>query len=284
MWDVFGLNLESIIQNNFPMFRLTLTMLLSGALFFMACNDDDNDAEPEPDPKGSTLIAIDHEVDGDPLELDEIKYENAAGNIYSVFRLRYFVTDFAFHKENGDVIDGDNIHLRNVTKEDSREFKLEENLEAGDYEKITFTFGLDEDKNEHMRYSDNFEFQQMEWPEPMGGGYHYMQLDGNYYKEEGADSSSAFNTHTGRVMEAEDEDTIKHDNHFTVEFEEEFSIEDGDQLEMDLVMDINEWYENPNMYDFSNYDGIMANQEAQELLRENAIQNDLFRIEELSIE
>ena len=282
------------------LFLLTLFLFV-----FLACEKDDEDVEGCTDPdavnfdpdadtddgsceyppeNASVTINLLHEVDGEPVELNQMIYENEAGNIYEIERLRYFVTDFAFHNEDGEIIDGDNIHLRNIREDETEEFVLEENLLPGNYEKVSFIFGLDEDKNQHYKYSDNQAYQQMEWPEPMGGGYHYMQMEGHYYADSESDEQAAFNTHTGRVVYQNQagEDSASHDNYFIIEFDEvNFEIEDGEHVSFDVVMDINQWYENPETYNFSDYNGIMGNQNAQEILKENG--KNAFRLDNLEV-
>jgi hypothetical protein len=45
---------------------------------------------------------------------------------------------------------------------------------------------------------------------------------------------------------------------------------DQNDFSLDLVMDMNEWLQNPEIYDFEDFGhGIMGNQEAQQILKEN---------------
>jgi hypothetical protein len=217
----------------------------------------------------SAILSFTHEVDGEPLELNSVQYVNLAGNEYSVQRLRYIVSDFTFYKSSGEHFTINDVHLRNHQEDDSRQYHIEE-LPAGTYDKHSFVFGLNEDKNKPYAYHDREGFAQMNWPGRLGSeGYHYMQIDGRYKTDEG--ELYSYGTHTGRLVfyDQNNEDSARYENYFTVELDDVvFKISDGQTLQLELIMNVNAWYE-PEHYDFSDYNGIMHNQQAQEIIREN---------------
>ena len=55
--------------------------------------------------------------------------------------------------------------------------------------------GLDTAKNISNKYVNDDFHTTMFWPEPNGGGYHYMKLEGAYNND-----STFYNTHTGGTM------------------------------------------------------------------------------------
>ena len=53
-------------------------------------------------------------------------------------------------------------------------------MNDNDYISISFTMGLDSSKNiTNLFLNENF-FPSFSWPEFLGGGYHYMQLEGDF--------------------------------------------------------------------------------------------------------
>jgi hypothetical protein len=104
----------------------------------------------------------------------------------------------------------------------------------------------------------------MVWPAPLGGGYHYSKCEGFYLNAQGAQAGYA--THMGRVRR--DTDTEDHHHFFTVNLSIALSV-DGDTSTLPIVMDVNQWYEEPNTYDFPEIPMIMGDLDRQRMLMEN---------------
>ena len=70
----------------------------------------------------------------------------------------------------------------------------------------------------------------MSWPEMMGGGYHYMKLEGSYTND-----SIFYNTHTGPTMGM--------DHSFLCSFDLPININNStNNVEYSIEMNINNWY------------------------------------------
>lgn len=153
-----------------------------------------------------------------------------------------------------------------------------------------FNTGLDsvynEEKNEPFRYEEKAEYEEMHWPEHLGGGYHYMMKEGFFLpSEDDEESFLAYNTHTGMVVYKDEggQDSIIHENSFKVTLEDlEFEIAEEETLRIDLEMEVTEWYENPVTYDLMGNEAIMSNQEAQRNIRENGPSS--FSLSNLEVE
>ena len=113
----------------------------------------------------------------------------------------------------------------------------------------------------------------MYWPEPLGGGYHYMKLNGKYLNEN--QELAPLNIHLG-IGQNEDK-TVFYQNYFTIEQPIDFTILEDAENQLNLTMIVDNWFRNPNLYDFNEYgSAIMQNQAAQQALKENG--NDVFKI------
>ena len=198
-----------------------------------------------------------HTVDGDALEIDQMIYSNTAGQNYSVQTLRYLISDITLHTANGTSILLDEVHF--ITISDTSTFNLDiQNLNNSNYTSISFTMGLDSLKNITDLYLNESFFPSFAWPDFMGGGYHYMQLEGDY-----TTNLQGYATHTGG--------TDGLDFSFTKNFPITLNIE-NDNTDVIINMEINNWYSNPNMITLTT-DGIMDNANKQSLLQTNGIAN-----------
>lgn len=58
-------------------------------------------------------------IDGQELLSDNLNYENAAGNIYSIERLMYVISNLTLYFENGEIISLDNYYFINLDNQSS---------------------------------------------------------------------------------------------------------------------------------------------------------------------
>lgn len=237
--------------------------LVAIATIITACKKDEETAktDEETSKTGQVNLTFNQKVGSEDLEFDTIKYTNAFGHDYEVRTLKYFLSNVTFMKSDGSkkVIEGP-IY---VNAEDASTLNYDGaiNLPVGTYSSVSVTFGLDSNLNVTDTLT-SVEETAMAWPEMNGGGYHYMKLEGTYDSLGKAAVNKNYAIHTGGIM------GNSHD--FTVVFENsEFSINENG-LNLELTMDINEWFTNPNDYDFSEHGHmIMMNMAAQMELRAN---------------
>jgi len=227
-------------------------------LLMTAC-DDEEPVVPEP---GDIKLTLLHSVDDQNLQIGEERiYMSPVGHPFSVSRLKYYVSNFSFHKNDGSKYDTDIVHYREEGIEDTKSFILEK-VPSGEYDKISFIYGLDEATNVDGGLENTLTNQNMIWPIPGDQGYHYMKFEGRY------DSLSTgvilnFNLHTGATQNNQNYVEI------TLDLPNKVII-DNNTWEIDLVMDMMEWLQNPTDYDFAEFgQAIMMNQNAQEVLKAN---------------
>ena len=145
-------------------------------------------------------------------------------------------------------------------------------MKVGHYTAIRFTFGLDESDNQTGLFTDPPE-SEMFWPEMLGGGYHYMKLNGKYLNAEDRLAPMAIHLGIGQNEDC----TEFYQNYFIVELPIEFNVKVNTENQLDLTMVIDNWFRNPNTIDFDEFGShIMQNQTAQRLLKGNG--KDVFRI------
>lgn len=256
--------------------KFTTIVLLS--LFFVAlvwssCNIGiDKESKRE---FGQLQINFSHN-----MQMDTFMYVNASENPFLVSEIQYFISDVKLYKSNGDIVlldDFEDIHYVDTDITETLEYILKDSVPVGDYTKVSFTFGINEEKNQPMIFvnpPESFMF----WPAYLGGGFHYMKLNGKWINDEG--DTKVFNFHLGIGQEYDDNRNIIsfHQNFFEVELPNSIiSFKSGMITNMDVVMNIQSWFTGPHDYDFNEWGGkIMQNQKAMKLGCENGY--DVFSI------
>ena len=216
------------------------------------------------DSAGSVTIIASHEVDGTPLVFDVLRYTNEAGNMYLVNEVQWFISNLELEDCNGNrVLLADNWYIDSNLPE-TQTLRVSE-VPAAVYTTLRFTFGMNDADNSSGRFANPPE-SNMFWPDELGGGYHYMKLNGKYQNLDNLRAPLAI--HLGRGQNAEH--TEFYDNSFTVELPVELDVYDGRDYPIGLVMNINQWFREPVVYDFNTFgSAIMQNQQAQQTLKRN---------------
>ena len=244
------------------------------ALLAVACT--------KPKEKAEISLNLGYEVNGKPLVTDTLYYENEAGNQFLITEIQWFLSNIELKNEAGDWI---TLHQPGLadTLDISRIYYIDTDIpesqtlhsspvEIGHYTAIRFTFGLDETDNQTGLFTDPPE-SEMFWPDMLGGGYHYMKLNGKYLDAEGRLAPLAIHLGIGQNEDC----TEFYQNYFIVELPIDFTVKANTENQLDLTMIIDNWFRNPHTIDFNELGShIMQNQTAQRLLNGNG--KDVFRI------
>jgi len=243
---------------------ITSLQVLTILFFFIGCK--------KTTPTGRLQINFTTEVDGVSIRYDVLDYVNDAGNNYEVNEVRYFISRVKLQKSDGTEItiaDNAGIHYYDSDIASSHNWLVSDEIPVGKYESIFFVFGLDEVQNV-TGYFVNPPETNMAWPVPIGGGYHYMQINGKWLNIN--DELTPFCLHTGIGQTYQDGNITGFvQNYFAVTLPlNGFEITEEDVSSFTLTMNVNNWFRSPNVYDFNEWGGtIMQNQAAQEVLKAN---------------
>lgn len=240
----------------------------------MACSKRNEKAEID--------INIGYEINGMPLVTDTLCYVNEAGNTFLITEVQWFLSNLELKNEAGNWT---TLLQRNLldTAGINRVFYMDTNtpesqtlhtqpLPISHYTALRFTFGLDETDNQTGLFNDPPE-SEMFWPDFLGGGYHYMKLNGKFVDAEGRLSPLAIHLGIGQNEDC----TEFYQNYFIVELPLNFDVKANDENQLNLTMVIDNWFRNPHTIDFNEIGShIMQNQTAQRLFNGNG--KDVFRI------
>jgi hypothetical protein len=242
---------------------LTFISIVLISTVFISC-------KPDPDINldfPNLHIKFSHFVDNDALSFDTILYTNAVGNKYSVATLKYFVSNIILKKKDGSQESYDGPHY--IDASDESTYTINGGpifISSGEYTSITFVFGLTEAENVTGAFVNPPE-SNMEWPIPLGGGYHYMKLEGKF---DSASIVKNYQAHLGRHLTTPHFINITHDNLG-------LTLIGGDEKTIECKMNINNWWSTPNTLDLNIMSGIMQNETIQEQLEQNG--SDIFTFE-----
>ena len=201
-----------------------LLSVVFAALILISCGSDQeiNDTK--------IFLNFSHNVDENPVSMDDLSHTNLAGENYNILTLKYLISDIKLisnEKDHDNIIIKD-IHF--IDFSDPSSMIIESDIiENGSYT-LQFRFGLDATTNVTNSFVNETFHTSMSWPEMMGGGYHYMKLEGSYTND-----STFYNTHTGPTMGM--------DHSFLCSFDLPININNStNNLEYAIEMNINNWY------------------------------------------
>ena len=243
------------------MTRIKPIIVLMTLLLMTACSDRTK--------CGNLTLLVFHEVNGTPLVVDTLRYTNEAGNPYLVNEVQWFVSNLELEDHDGNCIPLAETWYIDTNIPETQTLRIA-NVPVGSYRFVRFTFGLNDAGNLTGIFSNPPE-SNMFWPDELGGGYHYMKLNGKFKNTNNLLAPLAI--HLGRGQNTTH--TEFYDNSFTVELPIELDVCEGRDYPIGIVMNINKWFRNPHVYDFNmNGSAIMQNQDAQAKLKENG--SDVF--------
>ncbi|TYZ07647.1 hypothetical protein FY528_14915 [Hymenobacter lutimineralis] len=124
-----------------------LLCLLAFASFFTACTDDtDTNLNPAPSQPGTLDVEIDHVAGTEPLAFNTT-YTTAAGDKFTVSRLKYYLSNFTLGKTDGSsYLVPESYFLVDEADPESKFFTLAD-IPSGDYTSLSFTIGVDSTRN-----------------------------------------------------------------------------------------------------------------------------------------
>ncbi|MCF8304530.1 MAG: hypothetical protein K9I94_14750 [Bacteroidales bacterium] len=272
--------------------KFRIVVLFSVAIIlFAACSKSHKAKIVE---SGNIVLNFNHKIVNKPIWYDTLIYVNEAGNPYLINEIQYFISEVALFDQNGDSVainQWKDIHYVDTDIKTTWRWEVFDKIPARTYNMIKFTFGLNEEKNQSYRFVNPPE-NNMFWPEYLGGGYHYLKLNGKWLPE-GEEREMPFDFHLGIGQIYEDDTTYSDTtydipaikefvhNYFTVELDQkQFTINRNESTKVEIVMNVERWFTGPNVFNFDVWKGyIMQNQQAMEIARENG--HNVFTIGEI---
>lgn len=231
-------------------------------MWLTSCTKDESPHQPH---TGTLAIHLRYEVDQKALSPDSLQYTNAAGNAYSVTRLQYYISQIVLTTASGNQFIHDGIFYVDALRDSEHTLYLN-NVPPNTYTSIQFFIGLHAACNVSNSLPATLDNLNMSWPDVMGGGYHFLKLEGNYLNNNGAPKGYAVHLGTNEAI------VLHHPLQVLV------PVSEHTPCEITLHMNLNEWYTHPDVFNF-NTDGnyTMGIPELMQKIAKNG--KDIFHVE-----
>jgi hypothetical protein len=263
-------------------YALLITFLFGTLLLInVSCN---NDKPGENTTSGHISFSFTHLVEGLALQKDNMKYINAAGNPYEINQVMYFISDVTLHKSDGTkklIRDWKDIHYVDIDIPSTLKWDVYDDILVGSYDSVSFIFGITGEKNKSFMFVNPPEVNMM-WPDILGGGYHYMMINGSWKDNSNVIKSYAFHLGIGQLYKSNviEVDSIYAfvQNYFNVKLPNSaFTIEENKTRQIEIIMNVDSWFKTPHIYNHNFWGGaIMQNQAAMQMAKENGY--DVFSV------
>jgi hypothetical protein len=229
----------------------------------------------------------------EPLVYDTLMYQNTSLNELMINEIQYFISNVTLQSSFGSQMIDDWVDIYYIDKDipSTLTWNVYDRIPVGNYQSLSFIFGIPASKNIPYMYVNPPE-RDMFWPIFLGGeqgGYHYMKINGKWLElPENQITPFDFHLGVGQIYASGvvnvDSITGFVQNYFTVAFPDlNFAVEEEKTTVIEMVMDVSEWFENPNDFDLEIWGGyIMQNQDAMHMACENGL--DVFSVKNIYIE
>lgn len=221
---------------------LIVLLTFYGIVILFSCKKHDNNSGLN---YGKIFLTISHRINSQPIMFDTAMYMNQATNVYGIEKLQYYISNIRMYKGSKLCVNTDDVFYIDARTDTHKSISLKQSsgFETGTYDSITFIIGLDSSKNISNGLTQTLENINMAWPDVMGGGYHFLKLEG-HWKYSG--STQGYALHLGQ-------------NGFQayVTVPCSLTIPAKGDASLNVTMNVNEWFANPYTYDFST-DGVFT--------------------------
>ncbi len=260
--------------------KTTINLISLGILCFLVftgCKKEPETATVA-STSGKIKIEFSHFIGGNSLVLNSNQYINEAGNHYEIYDLMYFVSDVKLylHQKAPIMIDQWNaIHYVDAEIPSTLTWNVYDTIPQGVVDSVSFVFGISEQRNQSFMFVNPPE-SNMAWPDILGGGYHYMMINGKWTDTQQMQQPFDFHLGIGQIYT----DTITYNTNSITGFVQNYfevtlptpglSITANNTSLLKLQMDVSSWFKTPHSWDFNYWGGsVMQRQRAMNVIKEN---------------
>lgn len=234
--------------------KLSRTLCFSAIILFLSGPLWRCQPEKINTPVGNVNFSINYKVGSKNCILDSLMYVNAAGNAFDVHHLEYYISDLVLIGADGSRITRNDIFYINLRDPLSNQITVS-NVALKQYTGLRFLIGLNADTNRTGVLPPLHHNLNMFWPDPMGGGYHFLKFEGHFLDSTNNLLGYALHLGTNTCL-------------VNVIINQDFTLSEPNSI-MTLTMDLSEWFYNPYTYDLNASSYIMGNQEAMKKIAAN---------------
>ena len=247
-------------------------IILFLSIFLFSCSSDNDELIKEV----SVKINFTQNWDGTKIEKSDLNttdYINKLGTKLKIENLRYLISKITLTDGADDTTVFDGYKLIDISDDENLTHNLPSKITEGSY-KLSITFGFNDADNTDGVYAD---LNTALWSVPMmlGGGYHFMQLDGKY-KDDTA-TEKPYNFHVIRAYNTTT--SMPEDTSFTIDLG---TINIKNNAIIEIKMNVAGWFKSPNDWDLNDKNiNLMMDYGAQKQMHEN-VQSGVFSLGSIS--
>jgi hypothetical protein len=176
--------------------------LLTLTAFFVSCSDDDTTVS-DTSGNGTLEVEFDNAFGGDDLLLNSQTYSTSQNEVLTISSVKYIVSNIVLTKEDGTTYTypkSESYFIVNEAETDTHVLSLE-NVPAGNYTKIKFGIGVDQEQfNLGASGQGNFlawaQQEDMLWS--WSAGYKFLAFEGTFTSPT-VTADTSFMVHTGQT-------------------------------------------------------------------------------------
>ncbi len=229
-------------------------------LTLISCKSDDDSTRSI-----NVVIQFTQNWDGvtvNASDLSATTFINQKGTPLNISRLRYLISRIVLKNNQGATFNIGGYHLIDISKPETLIFNTLATLPEGNYT-LSFVYGFNEQDNQDGAYAD-LNAVSWNWPQMLGGGYHFLQMDGQYNVNT---DPAPYNFHNGTARVSEG---IFEQNFLVFNLPNTLNIS-ASKNNLTIKMNIAEWFKNPITWDLEVLNTpLMPNYEAQKMMQQNA--------------
>jgi hypothetical protein len=239
-----------------------IPLVVFSLITLLSCTKDNDNTATQVD----ITFNFEHNWDGTTVtnsDFNIIKFTNSFGTQLSVSKLQYLVSNIKFETSRGETIVLDSYNLVDVANNTNLFLSPGNTIPTGTYSEVTFTFGF----NNELNYKNYTDLNSVSWnvPAMLGGGYHFMQLEGKFIDNSTTQTGYAY--HTIRAVDNSGSELVFQDTFFEVNLGE---VTITNNAVFNIEMNIAEWFKNPNTWNLNVLNNmLMPNFTAQQMMFQN---------------
>lgn len=247
------------------LYHIRITCLVTIFVILTSCKKDtkidlSNDAPSSI--YSSANISVIAKSDNHAVIWDSLNNTNAAGNIYSVQNINFYISEMTLKRNDGFIYKSNRVFYIDPRISGKASLQLD-SIPKGNYTSLAFLIGVDSLRNVDFGLGTTIDNLNMAWPTAMGGGYHFMKVEGHYLDT--SNTIQGFAIHLG-----------KNNNLVNVLINQPFNQQNS-LHDYSFIFNINEAFKTPYLYDL-NVDNNYTMSDSLAMLKIKSNMKDAFSI------
>lgn len=217
---------------------------------------------PHENPYSSAQFYITVKNNNTVITWDSLNNINTAGNIYSVHNINMYISNITLKRDDGTIYISKKIFYIDPSQISKTSFQLD-SIPKGNYLEISYLIGIDSLRNIDFGLETTIDNLNMAWPTAMGGGYHFIKIEGHYMDT--ANTIQGYAIHLGK-----NENLVKIKTTGPL-------IQEHELHNYSITFNINEVFQNPYLYNL-NLDNNYTMSDSVAMLKIKTNMQDAFTL------